>query len=560
MRAMVSGAEILERQPARNGAPEDGGHVKEDPKEARAMPETGVETGAEAGPEAETVIPVRVNRTDIAGDEPSTAAVDPLRRYLHEIAAKDLLSREQEVALAKRIEAGRAAMLMALYRSPVTRTVMKQWAAALAAGTMPARDIIDLSASHGTPAEIEEIEPVEEIEAGEPSSSTSHLEAELLPHLLTALERAAKVRRGDAQGLATVLGGLVIHPAQIDRLAGQLRDINRRIVELEGRLSRISEEAGLERRDFLETYTKAVGPGAWFASAARRRGVGWKALRHHTGAAAVIAEIERLIADTGQELRDFRAMMIDLQRGNREAERSKQEMISANLRLVTWIARRHVNRGLPLMDLIQEGNIGLMRAVEKFDWRRGYKFSTYATWWIRQACTRAIVDQGHLIRIPAHMTDEARRVMRAQRHLAGELGREPTDAELATRLGTPLAKVRAVLDLVREPVSMDAPVGEDGDATIGDLIEDKAAVLPLDAAAQSELRAATEQALAALTPREADVLRLRFGVGSAAEHTLEEVGRKYRVTRERIRQIEAKALKKLGQHRAGRTLASFVER
>ena len=271
-------------------------------------------------------------------------------------------------------------------------------------------------------------------------------------------------------------------------------------------------------------------------------------------------EIDAIAAEAGQQLEQFRATSIELQRGTREAERAKEQMVAANLRLVTWIARRHVNRGLPLMDLVQEGNIGLMRAVEKFDWRRGYKFSTYATWWIRQACSRALVDQGHLIRIPAHLADEVRRVLRAQRRLAGELRREPTEPELAERLGAPLAKLRTVLELVRDPVSMDQPVGEDGDATIGDFLEDEQAVMPLEAAAAAELRQATEEALARLTPREADVLRLRFGVGQAAEHTLEEVGRKYQVTRERIRQIEAKALKKLSQRGPDRRLAGFLDR
>ena len=326
--------------------------------------------------------------------------------------------------------------------------------------------------------------------------------------------------------------------------------------------ARLIEQAKVDRSLFLEGYLKAAGPRAWYASVTRRQTAPWPNFRRRHGDAArvLIEEIEAASREAGQALPAFRALGTELQRGAREAERAKQEMIQANLRLVAWIARRHVNRGLPLMDLIQEGNIGLMRAVEKFDWRRGYKFSTYATWWIRQACTRALVDQGHLIRIPSHMTDEARRVMRAQHQLLAELGREPNEAELAARLGVPVAKVRAVLELVRDPVSLDAPLSEDGDATIGDLIADDGAVMPHEAAAQAELRAATDDALSRLSPREADILRLRFGVGQAGEHTLEEVGRKYQVTRERIRQIEAKALKKLAQRTHGRTLASFVER
>jgi RNA polymerase primary sigma factor len=554
MRANASGAEVLDRRPEPLGASdEERRHTHEEKDERGTTAEVGV--GA-------------LVRGNVADAGRST---DPLRRYLTEIATTELLSREQEVLLAQRIEGGRTAMLGALYRSQAIRRALVEWRDAIGDRSVMLRDVVDLVATAARFAAAvdqdvlsEEIEVAAAQEGDEApgASSLSRLEEEFGPAVLEAFNRALAAAPGDVDALRGALADIVLHPAQVDALAAQLRDLNRRIIEQEGRLARLADQAGIERREFIATYTSAKSPTSWLASGARRTGAGWRVLRrsHGTAADACVEEIERLVGEAGQPLPVFRSVMAELQRGIRDAERAKQAMIHANLRLVTWIARRHVNRGLPLMDLIQEGNIGLMRAVEKFDWRRGYKFSTYATWWIRQACTRALVDQGHLIRIPAHMTDEARRVMRTQRQLTAELGRDPTDAELAARLGVPVARVRAVLELVHDPVSMDAPVGEDGDATIGDLLEDKAAVMPIEAAVQSELRAATEQALARLSPREADVLRLRFGVGTSAEHTLEEVGRKYQVTRERIRQIEAKALKKLGQRGSGRTLASFVER
>jgi len=542
MRASLAGAYVVDRQPAQDSASgEEAGAGEERNGEAAA---------ASAG------LLTRGNLPEDAG-----GAGDALRHYLREIAAAELLTREQEVALAQRIEGGRATMLSALCKSPLLVAAIKDWRSRLRAGTVLLRDVIDLAATRqrlhgGTAAATEALEEPEPDSSG--ASSLSRLEEELMPAVLAAFNRAL---RAPAR-LESALGRVVLDPAAIDRLAARVKELSRGVSEAEGRLARLAETAGVARSDFIQSYTEATSIAVWYDGLSRRRAAGWTRLRqsHGPAVAVQIAEIERLLGEARQKRAAFRAVIAELQRGAREAERGKDEMVRANLRLVTWIARRHVNRGLPLTDLIQEGNIGLMRAVEKFDWRRGYKFSTYATWWIRQACSRALVDQGRLIRIPSHMTDEARRVMRAERQLAGEFRRAPSESELAERLGMPTAKVRVVLELVRDPVSMDAPLGEDGETTIGDLVADEGAVLPLDAAAEAELRRATEEALAQLSPREADVLRLRFGVGTASEHTLEEVGRKYQVTRDRIRQIEAKALKKLGRRGHGRRLASFIER
>ncbi len=524
--------------------------------EAVEQPTQSAETTE--GTQEETTVAVESEVPRAGNVAADAASGDAMQHYLREISVAELLTREQEVELAQRIEAGREAMLAALCRSELLRRSIKVWREGLGDNTVLLRDVVDLAATRRRiKGDVET--PIDESGS---SSVIAQIEAELMPDVKAAFTRAINAGKGRPQALSKALEKIVLQPAEIDRLAHQIKEMNKKLLELEGSLARMVEHCGVARKDFIESYKAAKTSEEWLETARRRRITAWRAFfgRYGEQAASVCTDIEGIAKQAGQKLEHFRSSSSELQRGARDSERAKEQMIAANLRLVTWIARRHVNRGLPLMDLVQEGNIGLMRAVEKFDWRRGYKFSTYATWWIRQACSRALVDQGHLIRIPAHLADEVRRVLRAQRRLAGELRREPTEPELAERLGTPVAKLRTVLELVRDPVSMDQPVGEDGDATIGDFLEDQQAVIPLEAAAAAELREATEEALARLTPREADVLRLRFGVGQAAEHTLEEVGKKYQVTRERIRQIEAKALKKLSQRGPDRRLAGFLDR
>jgi RNA polymerase primary sigma factor len=494
---------------------------------------------------------------------------DPVRQYMREVTRWELLSREDEVAVAKRIEAGRLAVLDALYGTPLTVAAMADWRDALIEGRVMLRDVIDLTVTYGGLAAGGDGEPgIDAALAGdaveEPGDETgataapsiSRMEAELLPLVIAAFEGAVATHRKKGKRLSAAtrralvreaLQGIALHPLQIEALSDRLRDINRRLMEQEGRLVRLAETAGVDRAKFVVAYRADGHTPDFLDQLAKHSGKGWKALttKHRAAAAETLAQIAAIVGESGLDLPSFRAAVLELRRGEREAERAKQEMIRGNLRLVVWIARRYINRGLQFLDLVQEGNIGLMRAVEKFDWRRGHKFSTYANWWIRQACQRALADQGRTIRIPVHMTEEMKRLMRAQRQLYGELGREASEREIAERMQVPVAKIKALLELGREPVSMDMPIGEDGDASLGDLIEDPGAVQPLDAAVEAELRVATVRALDRLTPREADILRQRFGLDDDKELTLKEIGEKYNLSRERIRQLQEQALLKM---------------